>query len=61
MTGHRRSARACDDSGDVGRAAVYACELAAFDGTDLEDRRSFDEVERIIRSIAQIHGGPGPS
>ena len=60
MTGHRRSARACDESGDVGRAAVYACELAAFDGTDLEDRRSFEEVERIIRSIAHDPWWTGP-
>ena len=60
MTGHRRSARACDDSGDVGRAAVYACELAAFDGTDLEDGRPFEEVERIIQSIAQDPWWTGP-
>ena len=31
---------------------MYACELAAFDGTDLEDGRPFEEVERFIRSIA---------
>ena len=61
MTGHRRSARSCDVSGDVGRAAVYACELAAFDGTDLEDQRSFDEVERIIRSIADSPWWSGPA
>jgi len=60
MTGHRRSARSCDVSGDVGRAAVYACELAAFDGTDLEDQRSFVEVERIIRSIAESPWWSGP-
>jgi len=60
MTGHRRSARACDGSGDVGRAAVYACELAAFDGTDLEDGRPFEEVERIIQSIAQDPWWTGP-
>lgn len=60
MTGHRRSTRACDQSGDVGRAAVYACELAAFDGTDLEDRRSFEELERIIRSIAEDPWWTGP-
>ena len=60
MTGHRRSARACEASGDVGRAAVYACELAAFDGTDLEDERSFEEVERFIRSIAAGPWWTGP-
>jgi hypothetical protein len=52
MTGHPRSVRSCAESGDVGRVAVYACELAAFDGTDLEDARSFEEVEQIIRTIA---------
>ena len=60
MTGHRRSARSCDVSGDVGRAAVYACELTAFDGTDLEDQRSFVEVERMIRSIAESPWWSGP-
>ena len=59
MTAHGRPAR-CDESGDVGRLAVYACELAAFDGTDLEDERSFEEVERFILSIAAGPWWTGP-
>lgn len=60
MTGDRGSTRACDVSGDVGRTEVYACELAAFDGTDLEDGRPFEEVERLIRSITQGSWWSGP-
>ena len=60
MTARGRSARSCEANGDVGRLAVYACELAAFDGTDLEDERSFEEVERFIRSIAAGPWWTGP-
>ena len=60
MTGDRRSTRTCDVSGDVGRTELYACELAAFDGTDLEDGRPFEEVDRTIRSIVQGHWWSGP-
>ena len=60
MNSPRRSAGPCDVSDDVGRVAVYACELAAFDGTDLEDERPFDEIERLIRAIAHGPWWSGP-
>jgi hypothetical protein len=61
MTGDRRSGRSCDEGRDVGRAAVYACELAAFDGTDVEDERPFEDVEQIIMSIAEGPWWKGPA
>ncbi len=39
---------------------MYACELAAFDGTDIEDERPFDEIERLIRTIAHGPWWSGP-
>jgi len=46
---------------DAGRAEVYAAELAAFDGTDLEQVRPFDGVAAAIERV--IAGGwwPGPA
>ncbi|HUV18034.1 MAG TPA: hypothetical protein VMW33_06080 [Ilumatobacteraceae bacterium] len=38
---------------DCGRAEVYAAEAAAFDGTDLELVRSFDEVSSVIAAIVE--------
>ena len=40
---------------DCGRAEVYAAEAAAFDGTDLETIRTFDDVSA---AIAAVVGGP---
>ena len=54
------SSRPCDRSGDVGRAEVYASELAAFDGTDLESERPFPELERLIGSIVRHDWWSGP-
>lgn len=39
---------------DAERSAVYAAELAAFDGTDLEDVRSFEAITRLA---ARVTGG----
>ncbi len=61
MTGGGRSARPCNVAGDVGRTEVYACELAAFAGTDLEDERSFAEMDRLIVALAHDRWWSGPS
>ncbi len=37
---------------DCGRAEVYAAEAAAFDGTDLESPRPFDDVAAAIEAVA---------
>ena len=64
MTGDRlteaMTVRGDDRAGDVGRTAVYACELAAFDGTDLEDVRPYDEIaaDRPSRSSRCLVAGP---
>ncbi len=45
---------------DDGRAEVYAAEVAAFDGTDLEEVRPFAQ---IAAAVAELVGGawwPGP-
>jgi hypothetical protein len=44
-----------DRVGDVGRQAVYAAELAAFDGTDLECLVPIDELRAIAETI--VGGG----
>jgi hypothetical protein len=48
-------------SSDQGRAAVYAAETAAFDGTDLEDVRPHDVVASLIGSVTGGQWWPGPS
>ena len=45
---------------DCGRAEVYAAELAAFDGTDLEVVRSFGEIEALIAAVVAGPWWPGP-
>lgn len=50
-----------DRRGDVGRAAVYACETSAFDGTDLEDVRPLDEIARLIDRIVASGWWSGPA
>lgn len=45
---------------DCGRAEVYAAEAAAFEGTDLEVIRSFDDVSDVITSVVDGHWWPGP-
>jgi hypothetical protein len=44
---------------DCGRAEVYAAEAAAFDGTDLELGRSFDEVSSLIAAVVEGPWWPG--
>jgi hypothetical protein len=44
---------------DCGRAEVYAAEAAAFDGTDLEVVRSFDEVSAVIAAVVEGSWWPG--
>lgn len=44
---------------DCGRAEVYAAEAAAFDGTDLELVRSFDEVASVIAAVVERSWWPG--
>jgi hypothetical protein len=45
---------------DCGRAEVYAAEAAAFDGTDLELVRSFEEVSSVIAAVVEGPWWPGP-
>jgi hypothetical protein len=45
---------------DAGRTAVYAAELAAFDGTDLESVRSVDAIIAVIDSVAGDAWWSGP-
>lgn len=44
---------------DEGRAAVYAAELAAFDGTDLETVVDFDAIEDLARRVVSAPWWPG--
>ena len=37
---------------DSDHSALYAAELSAFDGTDLEDVRSFEQVRSLIEAVA---------
>ena len=46
---------------DVGRTEVYGCELAAFDGTDLEDVRPYDEIAAVVQRLVGDAWWPGPS
>lgn len=45
---------------DVDRAAVYAAELAAFEGTDLEDVIDFSRLRERMRSFTAGEWWPGP-
>ena len=45
---------------DVDRSAVYAAELAAFDGTDLEDLIDFSRLVERMRSVTTGEWWPGP-
>ena len=47
-------------SADVGRAAVYAAELAAFDGTDLEAVVGVDALRRLVDDVVSGEWWPGP-
>ncbi len=44
---------------DCGRAEVYAAEAAAFEGTDLETIRPFDEVADAIERVVSLPWWPG--
>jgi len=46
-------------SRDGGRTEVYAAEAAAFDGTDLEVIRSFEEIAAIIAGVVGGSWWPG--
>lgn len=46
---------------DAERAAVYAAELAAFDGTDLEQARSFDELHDLADEVVLGEWWSGPT
>jgi hypothetical protein len=59
-SGSRGSASA-SGPGDIGRAAVYACELAAFDGTDLEAVRPVAEIAELIGRVTTTSWWPGPT
>ena len=45
---------------DVDRATVYAAELAAFDGTDLEEVIGFERVASLLASVIEGSWWPGP-
>ncbi len=45
---------------DSQRAAVYAAESAAFDGTDLESVRPVEVIRRRIVSVSEGEWWPGP-
>jgi hypothetical protein len=48
-------------SADAGREAVYAAELAAFDGTDLEVVVGFDAIRGICEQVTSGPWWPGPA
>lgn len=45
---------------DDGRAEVYAAEVAAFEGTDLEMIRPFEKVAATITAVVDTEWWPGP-
>jgi len=45
---------------DNDRSAVYAAECAAFDGTDLEDLREFDELAVLLETLTADAWWRGP-
>jgi hypothetical protein len=44
---------------DCGRAEVYGAEVAAFDGTDLESLRTFDEMSSVVAAVVDGPWWPG--
>jgi hypothetical protein len=46
---------------DLERTAVYAAELAAFDGTDLESVRGLDRLTLVVDDLVAGKWWPGPS
>lgn len=44
---------------DPDHTALYAAEVAAFDGTDLEELRPFEDIEGALRSIVGGSWWPG--
>ena len=66
MSAGRASAGAPPSAGDavaadLDRAQVYAAELAAFDGTDLEEVLAVDDVLVAIRAVTSGDWWPGGS
>ncbi len=55
VTPHRRSI-----SPDAGRTAVYAAELVAFDGTDLEEPHGHRQARRLALAVTGGGWWPGP-
>ena len=49
------------DHADVGREAVYAAEVAAFDGTDLEELVEHDVLRELAGAVTASHWWPGPA
>lgn len=45
---------------DRGRAEVYAAELTAFDGTDLETVRTIDEIRAVVEAVVAHDWWSGP-
>lgn len=45
---------------DDGRTALYAAELAAFDGTDLEEPRGHQQARRLALTVTGGDWWPGP-
>lgn len=48
-------------SADSARTALYSAELAAFDGTDLEEVVGVDRVAAVVGEIVEGSWWPGPS
>ncbi len=46
---------------EADHAAVYAAEVAAFDGTDLEEVRPFETIEALLRRVIASAWWPGGS
>ncbi len=61
MTGTGRSASGAAGHRDIGRAAVYACEIAAFDGTDLEAAQPVADIAELIARVTSGAWWPGPA
>lgn len=49
------------DVADSDRSAVYAAELSAFDGTDLETVRSIDDIVAVIDTVVVGEWWSGPA
>ncbi len=45
---------------DTERTALYGAEVAAFDGTDLEQQRPFDELHLLAAEVLAGEWWPGP-